>query len=51
MNKKLIYSRPEVEIVELTTEGVMAQSGPQIDRETTHGGGTSRSRRFWGDAE
>lgn len=53
MNNKLSYNRPEIEIIEVSIEGVIAQSptDPQIDNETTHGGGTSRSKKFWGNIE
>ena len=48
---KLNYNKPEIEIIEMESEGVIANSfgEPQISDEE-HGGGLTRSRRrFWNE--
>jgi len=49
MNNKIEYARPEIQIIDIECNDVIAQSGPLLDRGTDHEGGLSRSKSFWVD--
>lgn len=50
--EKLIYSRPEIEAIEMEVEGVIANSpnnDPQMDDMDTNDGLARNRRRFWNE--
>lgn len=50
MKTKSKYISPKIEIIEVETEGVIAQSDPYIsDEEVIHTSGRAKKRNFWED--
>ena len=52
MKTKDIYNKPEIEVIDLISEGVIAASaGDEVDftEDAYEGGGARSKRRFWED--
>lgn len=50
MKTKEIYSRPEIEIITIISEGIIATSGEEtFNLDSSHGGGDAGAKRrnFW----
>jgi len=51
MKNKELYISPQIEVIQMETEDIIANSpnSPTMDTDGVHGGGTSRSKKFWDD--